>query len=113
MKTLNILSIEDFIEISEGWERDEILEKSILLKNKLKEYHNLRRGDFGYDQFKPYNESIGLLIDQLRTFIFRARSNIYEKPYSETWEQYVVNRRILRRFFPDFECPSWEARHEN
>lgn len=109
MQIQNILSIEDFIEASEEWGRDEILEKSILLKNRLKEYHNLRRGDLGYEQFKPYNESIGLLIDQLRTFIFRASSNIYQKPYSETWEQYVVNKKILRRFFPNFECPSWRT----
>ena len=107
MKDNLILTIEDFVDISKDWNKEVFLEKAILLKNRLKECYNLGRGDFGYEQYKPYNQSIGELIDQLRTLIFRANDNIYNKPYSETWEQYLVNREILRRFFPDFECPYW------
>lgn len=109
MYSTEILTIEDFVETSKEWDANNFLDKLERLKNHLKQdCYNLRRSDFGFDTFHPYNNEIGNLIDQLRTLDFRLRQNIYQKPRSETWEQYLINREIIRRFFPDFECPSWQ-----
>jgi len=107
MRNNLILTVEDFVEESKEWDAEVFIDKVDRLKNSLKEYHNLRRGDFGYETYHLYNESIGELIDQLRTLSFRLNGNIYQKPRSETWQQYQINKEIIRRFFPDFECPSW------
>ena len=102
-----ILTVEDFVEASKEWDAEVFIDKVDSLKNRLKECHNLRRGDYGYETYHLYNDSIGELIEQLRTLSYRINFNIYDKPRSETWEQYQINKEIIRRFFPDFECPSW------
>ena len=103
-----ILTVEDFIEESKEWgtDIDAFIVKAERLKNHLKECHNLRRSDFGYETYHFYNDDIGELIDQLRTLIWRLCGN--SRPNSETWGQYQINKEIIRRFVPDFECPSWK-----
>ena len=103
-----ILTVEDFVDTSKEWSNDEFLTKTLNLKNRLKECHNLRRKDLGYETYHLYNDEIGKLIEQLSTLLWRCCNNLYDKPKSETWEQYQINREIIRRFVPDFECPSWK-----
>ena len=107
MKLSNILTIEDFVEASKEWDATNFLSKAERLKIVLREHHNLKRGDWDYETYHRYNDEIGKLIDQLSTLLWRCSTNFYDKPNSETWEQYQINKEIIRRFVPDFECPSW------
>ena len=103
MRLTEIKTIQEFLEESENWDGVALFNNAEKLKNHHKQNMPSKRDHYYNDIFN--------LIEQLRTLVKRLGGNIYEKPNSETWEQYQINRQILRRFWPDFECPTWKEEY--